>query len=202
VPRPLFLGHRDWDEAGDRELARVPFGSAADRLLAAAQRLTKDLEPGVTVVVTGDDSGWAACSLAALMPDRPVVCALAARGPLGRAGARRWLAASDAPGNLTVVTADAGDKAGARETAGAVIDWAALEPGAAPAARADDPSLLFALVNPDAPIDLDRAQVGERLLSDMEVKVLYWASRAASLARGRNRQPSHGTHKADPLLRT
>ena len=44
------------------------------------------------------------------------------------------------------------------------------------------PETLHALINPDAPIDLNRAQIGERLLSDAETKVLYWASRAVSVA--------------------
>ena len=45
-----------------------------------------------------------------------------------------------------------------------------------------EPETLHALISPDAPIDLNRAQIGERLLLDAETKVLYWASRAGSVA--------------------
>ena len=183
IPPPLFAGHREWISTTDSELARVPFGGIADRLLAEAGKLATRLEPGAAVVVVDDDSGWAACSVAALLPDQVVIAVIDKTGPLGLAGCRRWLASSDAPGNLTVVVSDKGTQAFASEAAATVIDVAALGPSAAFAPPVEaKPETLHALISPDAPIDLNRAQIGERLLSDAETKVLYWASRAVSVA--------------------
>ena len=183
IPPPLFVGHRQWISTSDPELARVPFGALADRLLAEAGTLATRLEPGAAVVVIGDDSGWAACSVATLLPDQVVIAVIDKAGPLALAGCRRWLASSDAPDNLTVVVSDRATQAFASKAAATVIDVAALGPSAviAPAVEAK-PETLHALINPDAPIDLNRAQIGERLLSDAETKVLYWASRAVSVA--------------------
>jgi acyl-coenzyme A synthetase/AMP-(fatty) acid ligase len=183
IPSPLFAGHRDWISTTDTELARVPFGAIADRLLAEAGTLATRLKPGAAVVVIGDDSGWAACSVAALLPDQAVIAVMDETGPLGLAGCRRWLASSDAPGNLTIVVSDKGTRAFASEAVAAVVDVAALRPSVTFPPPADaQPETLRALINPDAPIDLNRAQIGERLLSDAETKVLYWASRASSVA--------------------
>jgi len=182
IPPPLFAGHREWISTTDPELARVPFGAIADRLLAEARTLATSLEAGAVVVVVGDDSGWAACSVAAVLPDQVVIAVIDKTGPLGLGGCRRWLASSDAPGNLTVVVSDRGTQAFASEAVAAVIDVAALRPSAAFAPPVEaEPDTLHALINPDAPIDLNRAQIGERLLSDAETKVLYWASRAVSV---------------------
>ena len=184
IPPPLFAGHREWVSTTDRELARVPFDAIADRLLAEAGKLATRLEPGAAVVVIGDDSGWAACSVAALLPDQVVIAVIDKAGPLGFAGCRRWLASSDVPGNLTAVVSDTRTPAFASEAAATVIDVAALSPSVAFAPPVEArPETLHALINPDAPIDLNRAQIGERLLSDAETKVLYWASRAVSVAR-------------------
>ena len=190
-PRPFHAGHRDWQRARDRSLARVPFLAAADRVRSEAALLAR--HGPETVVVEGDDSGWAAALLAALLPDRAVVAHVAAGGPLGVAGCRLWLGAPDAPANLTMVV---GDAVAAPRLAGdrgaALIDMAAIAPhgdstGPATAAlgppRDDDPAALHALINPDAPVDLNRACIGARVLSDDETRVLYWAGRAASAAR-------------------
>ena len=183
IPPPLFAGHRQWVSTADPELARVPFGAIADRLLAEAGILATRLEPGAVVVVIGDDGGWAACSVAALLPDQVVIAVIDKAGPLGLAGCRRWLASSDRPGNLTAVVSETGTQAFAFEAAATVIDLASLGPSTAFAPPVEaEPETLHALINPDAPIDLNRAQIGERPLSDAETKVLYWASRAVSVA--------------------
>ena len=183
IPPPLFAGHRQWVSTTDPELARVPFGAIADRLLVEAGTLATRLEPGAVVVVIGDDGGWAACSVAALLPDQVVIAVIDKAGPLGLAGCRRWLASSDRPGNLTAVVSETGTQAFASEAAVTVIDVAALKPSTAFAPPVEaKPETLHALINPDTPIDLNRAQIGERLLSDAETKVLYWASRAVSVA--------------------
>lgn len=183
LARPLFCGHRGWDAAADPAFARVPFTSWADRLLLEAQVLSFDLKPGAPVIVIGDESGWAACLVSAILPQAKVVARIDADGPLGRGGARQWLEASDAPADLTVVVV--GDEDTTAIGRGAtVIDCTKFGPGKtqAPSVGAD-PTTLHALIDPDAPIDLNRAQIGTRLLSDSEVKVLYWATRAASVAR-------------------
>jgi hypothetical protein len=59
----------------------VPFGAIADRLLAEAGKSATRLEPGAAVVVIGDDSGWAACSVAALLPDQVVIAVIDQTGP-------------------------------------------------------------------------------------------------------------------------
>ena len=183
IPSPLFAGHREWISTTDTELARVPFGAMADRLLAEAGTLATRLKPGAAVVVIGDDSGWAVCSVAALLPDQAVIAVIDEAGPLGLAGCRHWLASSDAPGNLTLVVSDKGTRPFASERVAAVIDVAALRPSVTFRPPVDaQPETLHALISPDAPIDLNRAQIGERLLSDAETKVLYWASRAGSVA--------------------
>jgi acyl-coenzyme A synthetase/AMP-(fatty) acid ligase len=183
VPPPLCAGHREWISTTDPELARIPFGTIADPLLAEAGKLAARLEPGAAVVVIGDDSGWAACSVAGLLPDQVVIAVIDKAGPLGLAGCRRWLAASDAPDNLTAVVSSTVTRAIASEAGATVIDVAELGPSAAVVPPVETkPETLHALINPDAPIDLNRAQIGERLLSDAETKVLYWASRAVSVA--------------------
>lgn len=183
IASPLSLGHREWASTTDRELARVPFGAIAEALLAQVATLATGLEARAAVVVTGDDSGWAACSVAALLPDQFVIALIDKAGPLGLTGCRRWLASSDGPGNLTVVMNGTGTPGFNFEAAAIVIDVAALGPSAASAPTvATQPETLHALINPDASIDLNRAQIGERLLSEAETKVLYWAGRAVSVA--------------------
>ena len=183
LPSLLCSGHREWASITDPELARLPFGAISEWLLAKVATLATGLEAGAAVVVIGDDSGWAACSAAALLPDQVVIAVIDEVGPLGLAGCRRWLSSSDGPGNLTAVVSETGTQGLNLEAAAIVIDVAALRPIAALApAVATQPETLHALINPDAPIDLNRAQIGERLLSDAETKVLYWASRAVSVA--------------------
>jgi acyl-coenzyme A synthetase/AMP-(fatty) acid ligase len=183
IPSPLCSGHREWVSTTDPELARVPFGAIAERIHAQAGTLATGLEAGAAVVVTGDDSGWAACSVAALLPEQVVIAVFDKAGPLGLAGCRRWLASSDGLDNLTAVVSETGTQGFNFEAAAIVIDVAALRPSAALAPPVETrPETLHALINPDAPIDLNRALIGERLLSDAETKVLYWASRAVSVA--------------------
>jgi fatty-acyl-CoA synthase/benzoate-CoA ligase/fatty acid CoA ligase FadD22 len=191
--RPFHAGHRDWQGAADRSLARIPFLAAADRLRGEAALLARRHAPETVVLIAGDDSGWAAALLAALLPDRAVVAHVAAGGALGVAGCRLWLSAADAPANLTMVVG--GDAAASPVAADAgvdLIDMAAIaldgdSAGAATVAlgppRDEDPSALHALIDPDAPVDLNRARIGGRILSDDETRVLYWAGRAASAAR-------------------
>ena len=180
----MFAGHRDWHPSRDPAVARIPFGPAADRLLAGAGLLSRTLSPGATVALSGEDSGWAAASLAALLPGRKVVALIAGDGPLGAAGCQRWLAASDAPANLTLITTGADAWAKACGAADARLDFTALAPAGPVAPPLDaDPESLHALIDPAAPIDLHRARTGEPLLSDAETKALYWAGRAASVAR-------------------
>ena len=183
VPSPLCSGHREWASTTDPELARVPFGANAEPLLAQVATLATGLEAGATVVVIGDDSGWAVCSVAALLPEQVVIAVIDTAGPLGLAGCRRWLAALDAPGNLTAVVSEMRTQGFTFEAAATVIDVAALRPGAATAPPVEtQPETLHALINPEAPIDLNRARIGKRFLSEAETKVLYWASRAVSVA--------------------
>jgi len=200
-PRPLFSGHRDRDAAGDRDLARVPFADVADRVLCAAHELGERLERGGRVLVTGDDSAWAACTLAAYLPDQTILALIDTDGPLGLAGARHWLEASDAPGNLSVVVEGSGDEPCRDDADTTIIDVTALAPGetAGPDTDAAHAASLHALANPDAPVELNRARIGTRLLSDMEVKVLYWASRAASVARTAQRIGCHTGEVIDSL---
>jgi acyl-coenzyme A synthetase/AMP-(fatty) acid ligase len=182
IPSPLCSGHREWASTTDPDLARVPFGAIAEPLLAHVAALATGLQTGAVVVVIGDDSGWAACSAAALLPDQVVIAVFDEAGPLGLAGCRRWLASSDGPGNLTAVVSATGTRGLNLEAAAIVIEVAALRPSAASApAVAPRPETLHALINPDAAIDLNRGQIGERILSDAETKVLYWASRAVSV---------------------
>lgn len=180
---PLFAGHREWLSTTDLELARMPFCAIGCGLLAEAEKLATRLEPGAVVVVVGDDSGWATCSVAAQLSDQLVIGVIDKAGPLGVAGCRRWLGASDVPGNLTVLVSDRGTPAFAPDAVATIIDVAALRPSAAVAPPFETKAEIFhALINPDAPIDLNRARIGERLLSDAETKVLYWAGRAVSVA--------------------
>ena len=183
IARPLFCGHRDWDAASDPALARVPFSAPAGRLAAAAQAASAGLRAGGALVVTGDESGWAAMAVAALLPDRQIIGVFDADGALGLAGCRRWLSASDGAANLTAVVT-AGQALPLAAGGVAIIDLAALAPdGAADPAPEGEARHLHVLVDPTAPVDLNRARIGERLLSEDETKVLYWAGRAASVWR-------------------
>ncbi len=200
IPPPLCSGHREWVSTTDPELARLPFDAIAERLLAEAETLATSLEAGAAVVVIGDDSGWAACSVAALLPDQVVIAVIGKAGPLGLPGCRRWLASSDGPGNLTAVVSETGTQGFNFQAAAVVIDVAALSPNAAFAPPVEAwPETLHALINPDAPIDLNRAQIGERLLSDAETKVFYWASRALSVAHTAERT-GYGTDEVIAIL--
>ena len=183
VPSPLCSGHREWASTTDPELARVPFGANAEPLLAQAATLATGLEAGATVVVIGDDSGWAVCSVAALLPEQVVIAVIDTAGPLGLAGCRRWLAASDAPGNLTAVVSEMRTRVSLLKQPLLSLTW--LRFGQAPRRHlplTTQPETLHALINPEAPIDLNRARIGKRFLSEAETKVLYWASRAVSVA--------------------
>ena len=180
---PFFAGHRGWCPAGERAAARGPFGAAVDRFLTEAEALGRTLAPGARVTVTGDASGWAAAAAAAALPAQQVTGAIRADGPLGRLGCDHWFAGPDTPANLAFAT-DAGSARAAAAVADATINFGAAGPGPAQRATAPaDPAHLHTLIDPDRPVDLHRARVGERLLSDGETKVLYWASRAASVAR-------------------
>ena len=80
APTPMSAGHRDWEPLRDPALAAAAFGPRADRLLLEATALASGRQRMGGVVVTGDDSGWAAASLAALLPQRKVVLVIAADG--------------------------------------------------------------------------------------------------------------------------
>ena len=51
-------------------LRACPLAATAEPLLAHVAGLAKGLQTGSAVVVIGDNSGWAACSAAALLPDQ------------------------------------------------------------------------------------------------------------------------------------